>query len=141
MHAINITNGQPEIIWETTSPISCSEMQVVMSHLFKNKIELAFDKILKCIEAHVQGSGWRIKRVMVSCLKWACMFAQSYQENENHPHVHHIITFALCGMHLQVYIPLVKDVMHQEFQRIHYFNMINASMLTYLVKFNEILII
>ena len=40
-------------------------MQVIMSHHdIQKKIELAFDKILKSIEAYVQrGSDWRIKRI------------------------------------------------------------------------------
>ena len=69
--SVNNANEQNTINWETTYPIFCSEMELVMpSNDIATKQDKSYDKIIKTIEAYVQcGSGWRIRKVVGAQLK------------------------------------------------------------------------
>ena len=111
---------------------------------------MALDKNFKGNEAYVQrGSGWRIKRVTHIQLKIGTCIPYKGGCNaclpdhiKNKKVILNVLSHdkcALCGMYLQVYIPMFKDVIHQAFQSIGpILTKLTHQMLTYPVKLNEI---
>ena len=53
--SVGSADEQPVIIWETTTPVFCSEMQLFMSSdEISRKLDNSFDKIFKSIKAYIQ---------------------------------------------------------------------------------------